>query len=683
MSERGRQLDLTVAGLRENGKHIIWLISEERDILSDLMPEMDNLTEIIAQNYRMKDKSRSDRIYAYTGKNRWKRFLSAGYLADAYDAFDLSRDFGLPDGRENRKGKEGSRQDPASVYYLRDAHILDRDRNVLPHFISQFLRWASERQRERHYVILFLISPVCLIPQGFENEISVADIPTPDQREIMAYLSERYESMAASERRELQAGSEHRDFRAVSGRLESASVRGGYELTDTLSDEERLREIRHAAHDFRGLCMSEIRSVVNDLSAGYGNFLEKQGADNGEISRCRKALAGAVKRKAAQRDSTITILESEDAVVGMRRASDWLEENSRYLTEPETAARLGIDVPRGLLIAGLPGTGKTQLAKKAAWQFGHCHPGSPVPVPLVQFRMDNLLGGLVGDSEANFKRCRKRIESLAPCVVLIDEIEKTFDTGKDSSTNSVRMNLLTALLDWMQENKKPIFFFATCNRLSLPPELSRDVRFSMRFSAYFPTRKELEEIMVYHLRRSNDAAHADGKLFAVLPGKTEELYQRIAADFFDRIAKEDETRCCYTGANIEALIQKTNMALHREKQERARRVHGTVDEKPLYSEKDYGRCLLKTAMSDDAIPYGMSNTRDAVKYWIDAMDNRYTDVDTEIHERPLFAHADFDREKGEFREGTGREGDGYDQCLQRVMRAEIESYYQKNGNYSG
>ena len=86
--------------------------------------------------------------------------------------------------------------------------------------------------------------------------------------------------------------------------------------------------------------------------------------------------------------------------------------------------------------------------------------GNEGNVLLVQFRMDNLLGGLVGDSEANFKRCRKRIEALAPCVVLMDEIEKTFAIDKASGKNDVKMNILTALLDWMQENKKQIFFFA-------------------------------------------------------------------------------------------------------------------------------------------------------------------------------------------------------------------------------
>lgn len=132
----------------------------------------------------------------------------------------------------------------------------------------------------------------------------------------------------------------------------------------------------------------------------------------------------------------------------------------------------------------------------------------------------------------------------------MDEIEKTFDTEGKSSSNDVKMNILTALLDWMQENERQIFFFATSNSVvHLKPELLRDGRFDMRFCVFMPTHDELVEIFRLHMEHAN--RRANGRLFQ------DADYRETARSFLSKIteyAREKEKNMFFTGANVENLI---------------------------------------------------------------------------------------------------------------------------------
>ncbi|MEI3198864.1 MAG: AAA family ATPase [Lachnospiraceae bacterium] len=136
---------------------------------------------------------------------------------------------------------------------------------------------------------------------------------------------------------------------------------------------------------------------------------------------------------------------------------------------------------------------------------------------LIRFQIDRIQSSSYGESESNMRRCLERIESMAPCVLLIDEAEKIF--RMDEHTHEVKLNMLGQLLDWMQKRKAAVFTFMTANGIrQLPPELLRDGRISERFFAFMPSGGELAAILVSLERIDRETR---GKLF------DEKLRERI------------------------------------------------------------------------------------------------------------------------------------------------------------
>lgn len=170
----------------------------------------------------------------------------------------------------------------------------------------------------------------------------------------------------------------------------------------------------------------------------------------------------------------------------------------RYLQEAELsftdeAKQFGVEPARGILAAGIPGTGKSLVAKACA--------GGKYPKPLLKLSVSELLasgGGIVGQGQAKLQQALKTIEAVAPCVVWIDEIEKAFGSGEmDGGT---RRDMLSDLLTWMQESTAPVFVVATANDAqALPVELVR--RFDERFFVDLPGPKARAEIFTIHLNK--------------------------------------------------------------------------------------------------------------------------------------------------------------------------------------
>ena len=638
LCSRAELINNRIEFLKTNGMHIVYLVTEERDILENLMPELTCFIGDISGEL-------SETISKWPPQEIWKEMVKNKYLVDAYKVFGLHVPNKVYVKPEVTKGKGETEDVPPQTrfFLLQDFHLLDE--KIIVNFTKQFLEKAKSlayANRDQYWV-LFIVSPLLVIPGGFEYNMEIIDVPEMDREEIERFLWDY-----------LKADSEK-------------------------ASEMEKKAIRKTAEDFCGLQRSEINRILSNLEATYGCFDDcwhrGRGFGNSKsVAHRRRELAGNVKKEAAMKDASITIMDTYGNVAGMEGMINWIKNDvSEYFMNPEYAAERGIDPPKGVLVAGLPGTGKTQLAKQVAAIFGG---KNGKWVPLVQFRMDNILGQYVGQSEANFKRCRKKIEALAPCVVLMDEIEKTFDTENSKNSNDAKMNILSALLDWMQENRKQIFFYATCNNIKLPPELQRDGRFTMRYSAFMPSEKELVEIMAYHIKRTNDERHADGKLIELRKGKTEdEQYKGIAKHFFNgsrnsgqtgivRYAKDHSQDMFYTGANIEALIQQTNIALANKKEIQI-----------PYSIENYEKELIKAAQSEKSQPYGMTNMRDIVRFWIKALDNKYVDVGRDS----LFSFKEFDRNKGEFHFHESPPSE-YDRYMRERISGEIEKYYKEENH---
>lgn len=607
-----------LSALKESDKRVVYLITEDRDFLSELFRSCADTLKGLC-SYKFKGDARN-----WKDKNLYACAAKEGFLGNLDSILGLSKI--RFDGSSNKTDNASAKKilDEAAFLYITDFHLLKKD--VEGEVLKQFVAYSRERERNGQPVYLFVLSPILQIPMGFSQDVEFIDVPEMDETDIKELLL-----------REAESGDKK------------------------LHDLEQKR-CERAAADFRGVPRREILQILQEVKSEYGSFYGLQDTHNAKqldkIKESRQKLVADYKKEAAKRDSTITLLEPKDAISGMDAYLNWLEEIKGDFLQPEQAYTWGINPPKGVLLTGVPGSGKTQAAKTTAYKLGE----GTGKVSLVQFRMDNLLGGLVGDSEANFKRCRKQVEALAPCVVLIDEIEKIFSTQKGSDSSGVKMNLLAALLDWLQENDKQIFFFATSNSVEgIAPELLRDGRFDMRMYAFMPTGKELVDVIKFHLDRAN---RMSGKLNRF--GKFSSQYEILAEDFLREITKyaEDNNKdMFFTGSNIENLIKQTNQLL---------RQRGI--EKP--SKEDYLELMLERAESDRCQPYGETNMHSIVNFWILARKNKYSSTG----KLELLPFAAFDDGACSFRDDKLPKCDGYDGYMQKRLREEIEKEMKKQSN---
>ena len=195
-------------------------------------------------------------------------------------------------------------------------------------------------------------------------------------------------------------------------------------------------------------------------------------------------------------------------VGGLRRLKRWLEVRRSIFLESNPEVKL--DKPKGILLVGVQGGGKSLAAKAVAGVYG---------VPLMRLDFGSLYNKFFGESEKNMRHALKLAELMSPCVLWIDEIEKGISSGDYDSGTSQR--ILGSLLTWMAENEKPVFIVATANKIdALPPELIRKGRLDEIFFVDLPDAAARAEIFSIHLNKrgitteqidfATLAAHCDG-----------------------------------------------------------------------------------------------------------------------------------------------------------------------------
>ncbi|MCK5686937.1 AAA family ATPase, partial [bacterium] len=180
---------------------------------------------------------------------------------------------------------------------------------------------------------------------------------------------------------------------------------------------------------------------------------------------------------------------------GLDNLKDWLKKRGRGFDK--SAKEFGLETPKGILLLGIPGTGKSLTAKAigSEWQF-----------PLLRLDMGKIFGGIVGESEENIRGALNIAEAIAPSILWIDEIEKGFAGagGSGGSDSGVTKRIFGTFITWMQEKTNPVFIIATANSIeNLPPELLRKGRFDEIFFVDLPTRNEIETIFKIHISKRN------------------------------------------------------------------------------------------------------------------------------------------------------------------------------------
>ena len=217
--------------------------------------------------------------------------------------------------------------------------------------------------------------------------------------------------------------------------------------------------------------------------------------------------------------------ENMDKIGGLENLKQWLQRKGRVLRNIKKAQSFGVDMPKGVLIAGMPGCGKSLTAKATATSF---------ELPLLRMDMGRLMGKYVGESEGNMRRALRLTEASSPCVLWIDELEKAFAGVKSGGGGSeVTTRLFGNFLTWMQEKDSLAFVVATANDISeLPPELMRKGRFDEIFYVGFPNEQERKKIFEIHIknRRKKD----------------------LSSIAIDKLVKKTEGYC---GADIEGVVR--------------------------------------------------------------------------------------------------------------------------------
>lgn len=187
---------------------------------------------------------------------------------------------------------------------------------------------------------------------------------------------------------------------------------------------------------------------------------------------------------------------------GLDNLKDWLTKRGKAYDKG--AKEYGLTFPKGILLLGIPGTGKSLTAKAIGnmWRF-----------PLLRLDMGKIFGGIVGESESNIRQALNIAEAISPSILWIDEIEKGMSgiSSSGATDGGTTARVLGTFLTWMQEKSKPVFVVATANNISqLPPELLRKGRVDEIFFVDLPTKDERKEIIKIHLERKHrDAQNFD------------------------------------------------------------------------------------------------------------------------------------------------------------------------------
>ncbi|CAM2752161.1 AAA family ATPase [Actinomyces slackii] len=296
---------------------------------------------------------------------------------------------------------------------------------------------------------LILIAPSLCIPSDLEKEIHLMDFPLPAKNDIRLILDTLIRDNAASG------------------------------LQVDLSEEDKDRLVGAAV----GLTTTETEGALAYAMAEDGRL------DASDIEIVLKE-----KKQAVRKGGLLEYVDSEgdlNQVGGLENLKRWLDRRSNsWLTE---AKQYGIKAPRGVLITGVPGCGKSLTAKAVAstWQL-----------PLLRLDIGKLFSGLVGSSESNLRSAIRSAESAAPAVLWVDEIEKGFAGINGAADSGTSTRVFGSFLTWMQEKRSNVFVIATSNNVeALPPELLRKGRFDEIFFVDLPSAKERADIWHLHISK--------------------------------------------------------------------------------------------------------------------------------------------------------------------------------------
>lgn len=247
-----------------------------------------------------------------------------------------------------------------------------------------------------------------------------------------------------------------------------------------LSNSRTKKDVDEMVRTLQGLQMYEVKQTLKTVLS----------LTNHRLSRRAISLALEEKKRIVKKSGIIEIIDTDvkfEDVGGLQRLQEDLKVKSRIFSNLGDAVKYNIPIPKGILIIGMPGCGKSMIAQATANKFG---------VSLLRLDVSRLMGKYVGESEANLRMALATAEAAHPCVLWIDEIEKAFAGSNNSNGDNdmLVMRMMGHFLTWMQERKTPVYIVATANDV-MRPEFMRKGRFDEVYYVNFPEEEERAEIL--------------------------------------------------------------------------------------------------------------------------------------------------------------------------------------------
>ena len=410
-------------------------------------------------------------VYTWTQTNG---FILNGQKIDGTNSPDKAIDF-IRDCNKN------------AVFVLCDFNVYFgvKGRQVDYNVVRRLRDIIGELKTSKYRKNVIFIASELLIPDSMQKEITILDMPLPTLEEIKAKLDKM-----VTQNKQID--------------------------TSALDDDAKER-----------LCKAALGLTLQEAENAFALAMVNDGKIDGKDLSIILSEKMQVIKKTGILEFINTDIKISD-VGGLENLKNWL--NKRNNSWSESAKKYCLPAPKGVLITGVPGCGKSLTAKamSAAWQL-----------PLLKLDFGKIFSGIVGSSEENMRKAIKTAEAVAPSILWVDEIEKSLSGINSNGDSGTSSRIFGTFLTWMQEKTAPVFVIATANNISgLPAELLRKGRFDEIFFVDLPTHRERKEIFKLHLEKRLKDKDVSSKL-------------ELNDELFTKLADMTEG---FVGAEIEQVV---------------------------------------------------------------------------------------------------------------------------------
>lgn len=374
-----------------------------------------------------------------------------------------------------------------AVFVMCDFHVYfgvkgrQVDYNVVRRLRDNIGNLKTSKYRKN---VIFIASEL-LIPETMQKEITIVDMPLPSLEEIKS----KFDKMITQNKQ-----------------------------IDTSKLDENGKE---------RICKAALGLTLQEAENAFALAMVNDGRIDGEDLSTILSEKMQVIKKTGILEFINTDIKIAD-VGGLENLKNWLRKRNNSWSE--SAKKYCLPAPKGVLITGVPGCGKSLTAKamSAAWQL-----------PLLKLDFGKIFSGIVGSSEENMRKAIKTAEAVAPSILWVDEIEKSLSGLNSNGDSGTSSRIFGTFLTWMQEKSAPVFVIATANNISsLPAELLRKGRFDEIFFVDLPTQRERQEIFKLHLSKRLKDKDVASKL-------------EVNDDLYKQLAQMTEG---FVGAEIEQVV---------------------------------------------------------------------------------------------------------------------------------